>query len=59
MPVGPTIVAQASDSLRKIRNAARFILGNLNSGGAVLDEAGVDERDFGLVGYCVAVLVKT
>ncbi|TIB75409.1 hypothetical protein E3Q23_02424 [Wallemia mellicola] len=32
VPIGPTIIAQASDSLKKIRNAARFILGNLKAG---------------------------
>jgi isoleucyl-tRNA synthetase len=29
MPIGPTILAQAAESLRKIRNSARFILGNI------------------------------
>ncbi|TIA88828.1 hypothetical protein E3P99_02380 [Wallemia hederae] len=32
VPIGPTIIAQSADSLRKIRNAARFMLGNVGSG---------------------------
>jgi len=31
MSIGPTILAQAAESLRKIRNSARFILGNIGS----------------------------
>lgn len=33
VPIGPTIIAQSSDSVKKVRNAARFIIGNINSGG--------------------------
>jgi isoleucyl-tRNA synthetase len=29
MSIGPKILDQASESLRKIRNSARFILGNI------------------------------
>ncbi|TFY58371.1 hypothetical protein EVG20_g8173, partial [Dentipellis fragilis] len=29
MSIGPTVLAQAAESLRKIRNSARFILGNI------------------------------
>jgi hypothetical protein len=29
MSIGPTVLAQAAESMRKIRNSARFILGNI------------------------------
>ena len=29
MSIGPTVLAQAAESLRKIRNSARFIMGNI------------------------------
>jgi len=29
MSIGSTILAQAAESLRKVRNSARFILGNI------------------------------
>lgn len=50
VPIGPTIVAQASDSLKKIRNAARFILGNLNSRDASVVEISENDVNLGLVG---------
>ena len=30
VPIGPGILSQTSDALRKIRNTARFMLGNLS-----------------------------
>jgi len=32
--LGPTVLAQAAESLRKIRNTIRFLLGNLEDGAA-------------------------
>jgi len=29
MSIGPTVLSQAAESLRKIRNSARFMLGNM------------------------------
>lgn len=29
MSIGPTVISQATESLRKIRNSARFMLGNI------------------------------
>ena len=29
-PIGPAVLSQTADSLRKIRNTARFILGNVD-----------------------------
>ena len=29
MSIGPTVLAQSAESYRKIRNSARFVLGNL------------------------------
>ncbi|TIB08207.1 hypothetical protein E3P92_03840 [Wallemia ichthyophaga] len=49
VPIGPTIVAQASDSLKKIRNAARFILGNLNSRDASVVEISENDVNLGLM----------
>ncbi|KDR72627.1 hypothetical protein GALMADRAFT_73804 [Galerina marginata CBS 339.88] len=31
MSIGPTVIAQAAESLRKLRNSARFCLGNMGS----------------------------
>lgn len=42
MSIGPTVLNQAAESLRKIRNSARFILGNIG------DEEG--QRQFERVG---------
>ncbi|CAK5272919.1 unnamed protein product, partial [Mycena citricolor] len=37
--LGPTVLAQAAEAVRKIRNSARFILGNI---GSLEDRAGMD-----------------
>ena len=46
MHVGPTLLAQCKETLRKIRNTARFILGVL---GDQQNSDKVDRKDFGLV----------
>ncbi|KAI0264675.1 tRNA synthetases class I-domain-containing protein [Gloeopeniophorella convolvens] len=48
MPLGPKILDQASESLRKIRNSARFILGNVGSSGTRQLDA-VPREQLGLI----------
>jgi len=49
MSIGPKILDQASESLRKIRNSARFILGNIGDP-ATREESGLMPKDrLGLV----------
>lgn len=48
MSIGPTVLAQTAESMRKIRNSARFLLGNIGS--TTQDsEMGVEKKDLGLV----------
>jgi len=49
MSIGPTVIAQAAESMRKIRNSARFCLGNLGDG-RVLEADRVPRDKMGLVG---------
>ncbi|KAN0085929.1 tRNA synthetases class I (I, L, M and V) domain containing protein [Tylopilus felleus] len=47
MSIGPTVLAQTAESMRKIRNSARFLLGNIGS--TTQDsEMGVEKKDLGL-----------
>ena len=55
MSIGPTILAQTTESLRKIRNSARFILGNIG------DEEGrrgferMGRKEMGLVTFAFSL----
>jgi len=50
MSIGPTVIAQAAESMRKIRNSARFCLGNL--GDELVQEGDrVPREKMGLVGF--------
>ncbi|KAG7091901.1 hypothetical protein E1B28_008299 [Marasmius oreades] len=47
MSIGPTVLAQTAESMRKIRNSARFILGNIGTAGVervARDDLGLAER---------------
>jgi isoleucyl-tRNA synthetase len=47
MSIGPTVLGQCAEALRRIRNSARFILGNIGPG---LDENEIVGREhLGLV----------
>ncbi|PFH47754.1 hypothetical protein AMATHDRAFT_151413 [Amanita thiersii Skay4041] len=48
MSIGPTVLTQTAESLRKIRNSVRFILGNLGSTSTTQIER-VPRADLGLV----------
>jgi isoleucyl-tRNA synthetase len=48
MNIGPTIIASCMEMVRRVRNSARFILGNLGSGGEEHWER-VTKNDLGLV----------
>jgi len=47
MSIGPTVIAQAAESLRKLRNSARFCLGNMGDKGGMenLERVGRDEMN--------------
>lgn len=49
MALGPAVLAQAAESLRKIRNSARFILGNIGNGGTNYSGVRVNREDMPLV----------
>lgn len=49
MPLGQTILSQSAESLRKIRNSARFALGNIGNREARERHVAVDIKDMGLV----------
>ncbi len=49
MSVSPKILEQASESLRKIRNSARFILGNIDDAGTRAEFECVPKDRLGLV----------
>lgn len=49
MALGPTVLVQAAETLRKIRNSARFILGNLRNGAQEEGWERVKREDMGLV----------
>ncbi|KAG8216484.1 tRNA synthetases class I-domain-containing protein [Butyriboletus roseoflavus] len=50
MSIGPTVLAQTAESMRKIRNSARFLLGNIGSTALQDSEthSGVEKKDLGL-----------
>lgn len=52
MSIGPTVLAQTAESLRKIRNSARFLLGNIGSTESEI-QASVERKDLGLV--CISI----
>jgi|SRR6266702_4760185 len=49
MSISPKILEQASESLRKIRNSARFILGNIGDAGTRAEFECVPKDRLGLV----------
>ena len=49
MSIGPTIIAQANESLRKLRNTARFCLGNMGDKGRMAAMERVPRSEMGLV----------
>ena len=49
MPLGQTILSQSAESLRKIRNSARFALGNIGGKEARAQHVPVGMKDLGLV----------
>lgn len=49
MPLGQTILSQSAESLRKIRNSARFALGNIGDKEARKRHVPVNMKDMGLV----------
>lgn len=48
-PLGPTVLAQAAEALRKIRNSARFILGNIGDEESRKDLVRVEVKDMSIV----------
>ncbi|KAF8838923.1 isoleucyl-tRNA synthetase [Paxillus ammoniavirescens] len=50
MSIGPTVLAQTAESLRKIRNSARFMLGNIDSPklGDDASRSRANKKDLGL-----------
>ena len=51
MSISPKILDQASESLRKIRNSARFILGNIGDVGTRADFERIPKDKLGLVSH--------
>jgi isoleucyl-tRNA synthetase len=49
--IGPTILAHVAESMRKIRNSARFMLGNLGDGCGYATNVSVDRSTLSLVSY--------
>lgn len=49
MSIGRTSLAQTAEAMRKIRNSARFILGNIRDGEALSESERVDRKAMGLV----------
>jgi len=49
MSIGPTVLAQAAESLRKIRNSARFIMGNIGGEGIRKAMIYVPKENLGIV----------
>lgn len=54
MSISPTILAQAAESTRKIRNSARFMLGNIGDAELRAKMKRVERAELGLV--CQSVL---
>lgn len=55
MALGPTVLAQASEAMRKLRNSARFILGNIGDVKSRENFDRVDRRDMGIVSVYLCV----
>lgn len=51
MSIGPVVIAQSAESLRKIRNTVRFCLGNMGSREALGAMQRVPRNEMGLVCY--------
>jgi isoleucyl-tRNA synthetase len=49
MSIGPTVIAQAHESLRKLRNTARFCLGNMGDRDRMAAMERVPRAEMGLV----------
>jgi isoleucyl-tRNA synthetase len=49
MSIGPTVIAQAHESLRKLRNTARFCLGNMGDRDRMATMERVPRAEMGLV----------
>lgn len=49
MAIGPKVLSQAAESMRKIRNSTRFLLGNLRDGAALKEIQRVERSELGLV----------
>jgi len=52
MSIGPTVLSQIAKSLKKLRNTARFCLGNL---GSTDDMERVSKSEMGLVSFLKSV----
>jgi len=50
MSIGPTVLSQIAKSLKKLRNTARFCLGNLGSTDDMVIER-VSKNEMGLVSF--------
>jgi isoleucyl-tRNA synthetase len=48
-PIGPAVLAQCAESLRKVRNSARFILGNIKDKASRRDFQSVPREEMQLV----------
>lgn len=59
MAIGPKILEQTSESLRKIRNSARFILGNIGDPAARAKSGLVPKDELGLVSPWHLVVKET
>jgi len=51
MSIGSTVLTQVAQSLKKLRNTARFCLGNLGNAAAVAEMERVPKSEMGLVCY--------
>ncbi|KAF8639113.1 hypothetical protein AX17_001728 [Amanita inopinata Kibby_2008] len=49
MSIGPTVLGQTAEALRKIRNSARFLLGNVGDPNMMADLKRVPKSELGLV----------
>jgi isoleucyl-tRNA synthetase len=58
MAIGPKILQQTSESLRKIRNSARFILGNIGAPATRVKYGLVPKDELGLVSPWYLVMLE-
>lgn len=56
MSIGPIVIAQSAESLRKFRNTARFCLGNMGAKDALETMQMVPRSEMGLVRFPLFVL---